>query len=321
MKRNKRNKDRERRKNRTLRVFLIGFVLLAVSVVGNHIANKNIYVTQYEIFDEKIPEVFDGYRIVQVTDVHSVRTKEQADLLFSTVAKEEPDAVVITGDLVDSTYYTEEKQALSEGLSDKMAGQDTVDFVKRLTEHYYVYYVYGNHEMILLDDVDNNPFKVAMEEAGVIFLNNTGVKVTKDGEGIYFLGIQDPSTLYKDSAYAECSNHVERINAMLTNVTALKEEALYTVLLCHRPEYYNEYAKYNVDLTLSGHAHGGQVRIPGVGGLYAPGQGWFPEYSEGIYQTMEQMAMIVGRGIGNSVEVPRVFNPPEINTIILRKPE
>ncbi len=317
MKHNKRDIDRGKRGNRLLRSFLILSVLIGILIVGNYLANQKIYITEYEILDEQIPTAFDGYRIVQVTDVHSIRSQEQADLLYTRVAAEEPDAVVITGDLVDSTYYTEENEALKAGTSDKMAGQDTVDFVARLTEKYYVYFVYGNHEMILLDDVDNNPFKLAMEEIGVIFLNNEGVKITKDEESIYMLGIQDPSTLYKDSDYAEYESHTERINAMMKNVMALKEDDLYTIVLSHRPEYFSEYAKYDADLILTGHAHGGQVRLPGIGGLYAPGQGWFPEYTDGFW-TEKETTMIVGRGIGNSVEVPRVFNPPEINTIILR---
>lgn len=317
MKRNKRDIDRGKRGKRLLRSFLIFSVLIGALIVGNYLANQKIYITEYEISDEQIPTAFDGYRIIQVTDVHSIRSQEQADLLYTSVVDQEPDAVVITGDLVDSTCYTEENNALKAGTSDKMAGQDTVDFVKRLTEHYYVYYVYGNHEMILLDDVDNNPFKLAMEEIGVIFLNNDGVKITKDEESIYMLGIQDPSTLYKDSDYVEYESHTERINAMMKNVMALKEEDLYTVVLSHRPEYFSEYVKYDVDLLLTGHAHGGQVRLPGIGGLYAPGQGWFPDYTDGLWEE-KGTQMIVGRGIGNSVEIPRVFNPPEINTIILR---
>lgn len=318
MKRNKKNTDRTRQKRRILRSFLIFLVLLGISMLGNHLANRQIYITEYEIVDEKIPTAFDGYRIVQVTDVHSIRNMEQSDLLYTKIVAERPDAVVITGDLLDSTYYTEENNALKSGLSEKMAGQDTVDFIKRLTEKYHVYFVYGNHEMVLLDDVDNNPFKLAMEEIGVIFLNNDGVKITKDNESIYMLGIQDPSTLYKDSDYAEYNTHPERIHAMMKCITALKEEDLYTVVLSHRPEYFNEYTKYDVDLILTGHAHGGQVRVPGIGGLYAPGQGWFPEYTEGFW-TQEDTTMVIGRGIGNSVEVPRIFNPPEINTIILRQ--
>lgn len=318
MKRNKKNIDRGKRKKRFLGSFLTFLVLLVILMIGNHLANEEVYISEYEIVNEQIPQAFDGYRIVQVTDVHSIRSQEQADLLYNRVVEQQPDAVVITGDLVDSTYYTEENNALKEGTSDKMAGQDTVDFVARLTEHYYVYFVYGNHEMILLDDVDNNPFKVAMEEIGVIFLNNDGVKITKDEESIYMLGIQDPATLYKDSDYAEYDTHSERINAMMKNVMALKEEDLYTVVLSHRPEYFTEYTKYDADLILTGHAHGGQVRLPGIGGLYAPGQGWLPEYTDGLWAD-KGTTMIISRGIGNSVEVPRVFNPPEINTIILKK--
>lgn len=318
MKRNRKNIDRKKRKRSVLRGTLIFVAVLVIGVIGNHLANQQVYITEYEVADAQIPQKFDGYRIVQVTDVHSIRSREQSDLLYKTVVNQRPDAVVITGDLVDSTYYTEENNALKEGLSDKMAGQDTVDFLKRLVENYYVYFVYGNHEMILLDDVDNNPFKVALEEMGVVFLNNDGVKITKEDESIYMLGIQDPSTLYKDSNYAKYNSHPERINAMMTNIMALKEEDLYTVVLAHRPEYFKLYSQYDADLILTGHAHGGQVRLPGMGGLYAPGQGWMPEYTEGVFSENET-TMIVSRGIGNSVELPRIFNPPEINTIVLRK--
>lgn len=320
MKKRKKNIDKKRRGKNFLRSFIVFLCLTGCLLLGNFLANQQVYITTYEITDEEIPEAFDGYRIVQVTDVHSIRSQEQADMLFDKIVAERPDAVALTGDLLDSTYYTQENAALKAGESNKMAGQDTVDFIARLTEHYYVYFVYGNHEMVLLDDIDNNPFKLAMEEIGVIFLNNDGVKISKDDESIYMLGIQDPATLYKDSDYAEYSTHPERINAMMNNVIALQEEELYTVLLSHRPEYFNDYVNYNVDLVLTGHAHGGQIRLPGVGGLYAPGQGWFPEYTEGLYMAGET-AMIVGRGIGDSTELPRVFNPPEISTIILNRAE
>ena len=320
MKKRKKNIDKKRRGKNFLRSFIVFLCLTGCLLLGNYLANQQVYITTYEITDGEIPEAFDGYRIVQVTDVHSIRSQERADMLFDKIVAECPDAVVLTGDLLDSTYYTQENVALKAGESSKMAGQDTVDFIARLTEHYYVYFVYGNHEMVLLDDIDNNPFKLAMEEIGVIFLNNDGVKISKEDESIYMLGIQDPATLYKDSDYAEYNTHSERINAMMNNVMALREEELYTVLLSHRPEYFNDYANYNVDLVLTGHAHGGQMRLPGIGGLYAPGQGWFPEYTEGVYIAGET-SMIVGRGIGDSTELPRVFNPPEISTIILNKAE
>ena len=319
MRKSRKNIDRRKRKKRFWRNCLIFLVLLAVLFFGNYLANQQVFVTQYEIVDEQIPEAFNGYRIVQVTDVHSIRSLEQANLLYDTIVAEQPDAVVLTGDLLDATYYTSEKDDFESGLSEKMPGQDTLDFVERLVEDYYVYFVYGNHEMVLLDDVDNNAFKVAMEEIGVIFLNNDGVRISKDGESIYMLGIQDPATLYKDSDYAAYDTHSERINAMMKTVMMLKEEDLYTVVLSHRPEYFEEYVKYDADLILTGHAHGGQVRLPGIGGLYAPGQGFFPEYTSGLLEE-ENTTMIIGRGIGNSVKIPRIFNPPEINTIILERP-
>lgn len=317
MKKKRKKIDSRKRGKRFLRNLFIFLGLLAVVLFGNYLVNQNVYITQYEIVDDAIPQAFDGYRIVQVTDVHSIRSQEQADLLYEEIVAQYPDAIVITGDLIDSPYYTEENNALKAGTTDKMAGQDTIDFVARLTENYYVYFVYGNHEMVLLDDIDNNPFKVAMEEIGVIFLNNEGVKITKDEQSIYMLGIQDPATLYKDSDYAEYETHSERVNAMMKNVMSLKEEDLYTVVLSHRPEYFEDYIKYDADLILTGHAHGGQVRLPGIGGLYAPGQGFFPEYTSGLLED-NQTTMIIGRGIGNSVQIPRIFNPPEINTIILK---
>lgn len=311
-----RNKRRRNKKNIPLWLSIILSLLFCI-LFGNYLANRQVYVTTYEMEDEKIPQSFDDYRIVQVTDVHSIRSIEQADMLFETIASQNPDAVVITGDLVDSTYYGDENNAKKAGERDEIPGSDTVDFVKRLTEHYYVYYVYGNHEMVLLDDVDNNPFKLAMEDIGVVFLNNEGVRISKGDESIYMLGIQDPATLYKDYNYKECKTHTDRINAMMQKVMALTEEKEYTVLLSHRPEYFQEYVRYDVDLVITGHAHGGQIRIPGVGGLYAPGQGWFPIYTDGIFSDKET-DMIVGRGIGDSTWIPRIFNPPEINTIILK---
>ncbi len=318
MKKRKQNTGRKRCKGGFWKGLVLFLLVVAFALVGNYLANGQIYITEYEVAEESLPEAFDGYRIVQVTDIHSIRSLEQADTLYQKIEEQNPDAIVLTGDILDSEHYTQENNALKAGTTDKMAGQDTLNFIKRLTEHYYVYFVYGNHEMVLLDDVDNNPFKVAMEEIGVIFLNNDGVKISKDDESIYLLGIQDPATLYKDRDYAECENHTERMHAMLKNTTALMEEDLYTILLSHRPEYLEVYAQYDLDLVLTGHAHGGQVRILGVGGLYAPGQGAFPEYTEGIWE-QDGTTMIIGRGLGNAVKVPRIFNPPELNTIILKR--
>lgn len=289
--------------------WLLFWIIMAVSVIWNIYWNNNIVVHTYVYSGEEVPESFSGYRIVQLTDIHSVRSEEQGQLIYEKTAAQEPDVICITGDLVDSKYYADH------GVDGEAF---TLKLMKKLVELAPVYYVYGNHEMILLDDPEKNAFKVAIEELGVHLINNevTTLYLENNGEKIYIAGIQDPSTLYKDPEYAYYDTNAERMEVMLDDVTEGVKEGDFLLLLSHRPEYLELYDQYKVDLCLSGHAHGGQFRIPFVGGVYAPGQGFWPKYTVGVYET-EDMEMYVGTGIGNSVIPVRVFNPPEILTIVL----
>ncbi len=288
---------------------IIALLVLVFSVIWNIYWNDKITVHTYIHANEDVPEDFDGFRIVQLTDIHSVRTEEQGELIYTTCAAQNPDIICITGDLVDSRYYSEhgpDGEAL------------TLELVEKLLTLCEVCFVYGNHEMILLDDPQNNEFKVALEEMGVQIINNDLVRcgMQKGGGDIVIAGIQDPSTLYKDYEYAFMDSNAERMEAMMDHVTEGVEEDDFLLLLSHRPEYFELYDQYPVDLCLSGHAHGGQFRFPILGGVYAPGQGFFPKYTAGLYAT-EDFEMYVGTGIGNSVIPVRIFNPPEILTIIL----
>lgn len=289
--------------------WLLFWIILAVSVIWNTYWNSNIVVHTYVHSGRDVPESFSGYCIVQLTDIHSVRSEEQGQLIYEKTAAQEPDVICITGDLLDSKYYADH------GVDGETL---TLELMKKLVELAPVYFVYGNHEMILLDDPEKNAFKVAIEELGVHLINNevTTLSLENNGEKIYIAGIQDPSTLYKDPEYAYYDTNAERMEAMLDDVMEEIEEADFLLLLSHRPEYLELYDQYKVDLCLSGHAHGGQFRIPFVGGVYAPGQGFWPKYTVGVYET-EDMEMYVGTGIGNSVIPVRVFNPPEILTIVL----
>ena len=173
--------------------------------------------------------------------------------------------------------------------------------------------------MILLDDPQRNAFKVALEEAGVNIINNEVIELLGENESdrIYIAGIQDPSTLYKDLRFVHYGTNGERMEAMLDMVMEGINKEDFFVLLSHRPEYLELYDQYEIDICLSGHAHGGQFRIPFVGVVYAPGQGFLPEYTVGVYETKD-LALYVGTGIGNSVIPVRVFNSPEILTIVLK---
>lgn len=314
--------------------WLIILAVLAFCIAWNIYWNQTIVVRTYVHSNKDVPEPFDGYRIVQLTDIHSVRSIKQGKLIYAKTAAQKPDVICITGDLVDSRYYAEH------GIEGEKL---TLLLLEELVQLAPVYFVYGNHEMILLDDPQRNAFKIALEEMGVHLINNEKVYIlaaeddnyeegqkghagiqevdTHNSNGeetahIILAGIQDPSTLYKDYQFAYLSNNGERMEAMLDTVTEGIGNEDFTLLLSHRPEYLEMYDQYPVDLCLTGHAHGGQFRLPFIGGIYAPGQGFLPKYTFGLYET-EDLEMYVGTGIGNSLIPVRVFNPPEIITVVL----
>lgn len=301
-------------------IFIISFCIMILLI--NFFINKNITVTNYYIEHYKISEDFKDYKILQLTDIHSIRNEEQSEKIINTVKNQNPNSIFITGDLIDAEYYAEQNnqyQAKEIEFPDKL----TIDFVKKLTEIATVYMVYGNHEMMLLDDPENNVFKVALEELGVHILNNKRDTITLGEGNIKLVGVQDPATLYKDKKYASVGeNNKDKTKQILDDLfynlesenSEQSNEKQYTILLSHRPEYFDLYKQYEIDLALTGHTHGGIVAIPEIGGLYAHPQGWFPEYVTGVYKT-DNFQMIVGNGIGYSKIPIRIFNPPEIISI------
>lgn len=301
------------------KIFYLCIFLLAAGMIWINIyQNRHIGVTEYEVFSYEIPASFDGFKIVQLTDIHSLQDEHMTGQVIEKTAAEQPDLIVITGDLVDSKIYSSQNSALAAGSRQELAGQEMLSLTERLLDIAPVWFVYGNHEMILLDDPQHNPFKTALEDMGVVFLNNRTICLEKGGESIWILGVQDPATLYKDAVFSDAGHNTEeKMHTLLKAVTENIGEDGFTILLSHRPETFEVYQQYPVDLALTGHAHGGQFRIPFLGGLYAPGQGYFPKYTGGIYEE-NGLKMIVGRGIGNSVIPFRIFNEPEIVSVILR---
>lgn len=312
---------------KVLKRLLIGAGILAGLFCLNYWMNHQIFVRHMKIESASLPEEFQDFQIVQLTDIHSIRSQEQMEKILKKVRKEQPEVIVVTGDLVDSDYYTNSANVIAAEAENEVTAEfeiaeaipdiATLQLMEELLTIAPVYMVYGNHEMILLDDPENNPLKVAMEEAGVVLLNHEKVRLEKNGEFIWLTGVQDPIVLYKDSLFADSgNNNRERLAAELDYVLEDVKEEDYVVLLSHRPEYFEMYTEYPVDLALTGHAHGGQIRIPFIGGLYAPSQGWFPKYTSGLYED-GNFKMITSRGIGDSKKLMRVFNPPEIISVQL----
>lgn len=279
-------------------VFII--VALVISLVLWIIwGNKALVVTKIEIINNKIPKDFDGYKIVQISDLHNADFGLNNSKLLMKIEECQPDIIVLTGDMVDS-HHTDINLFL--------------DFAKESVKIAPTYFIAGNHESAL---TKNNSFNIIVEsitENGVIILENTGIILEREVSEIQLLGLFDIGFLKR--LYTEEKEINEIIDLELQQINDKSD--LYTILITHRPEYIFEYAKNNIDLVLVGHAHGGQFRIPFIGGVYAPEQGIFPKYDSGLY-IEKGTNMIVSRGLGNSRFPFRINNRPEIILVELRR--
>lgn len=276
------------KKRNKKRVILIVTVVLLVGLCGWTIwDNTALEINEYEIMSDKIPEAFSGFRIVQVSDLHNAEFGDGNEKLIELLSQTDPDMIVITGDLIDSRH-TDIEIAL--------------EFVRQAIKLAPVYYVSGNHEARVREYED---LKMGLTEAGVIVLEDQKIQITREGESISILGIDDPS-FQEDYLFGDAVSVTSSVLSELQN-----ESDVYTVLLAHRPELFETYVDAGVDLVFSGHAHGGQFRLPFIGGLVAPNQGFFPKYDAGLFSE-GSTTMIVSRGVGNSIIPIRFNNRPEI---------
>ena len=275
------------------RVILIVTAVLLVVLCGWTIwGNTALKINEYEIMSNKIPEAFTGFRIAQVSDLHNAEFGEGNEKLIELLSQTDPDMIVITGDLIDSRH-TDIEIAL--------------EFARHAIKLAPVYYVSGNHEARVREYED---LKMGLAEAGVIVLEDQKVQIMRDGESIHILGIDDPS-FQEDYLFGDAASVTSSALSELQN-----ESDGYTVLLAHRPELFETYVDAGVDLVFSGHAHGGQFRLPFIGGLVAPNQGFFPKYDAGLFSE-GSTTMIVSRGVGNSIIPIRFNNRPEIILVTL----
>lgn len=271
-------------------------VLAALLLAGNAWANARVWNARVEIRDEKIPAAFDGFILCQVSDVHNEARGEGNAALLRALREAAPDLICITGDFLDSRR-TDLDFAL------ELAGQ--------LAEIAPAVYVTGNHEARRMD---LSALEAGLAARGVRVLRDDWMPLARGGEEIALLGLDDPGF-----AAGEDWTLAEGLDQTQARLSALLAQAgdRFSLVLSHRPELLPAYAEAGADLVLSGHAHGGQVRLPGIGGLFAPGQGILPRLTSGVYERGETR-LVVSRGLGNSSFPLRVFNPPEIVTVTLR---
>lgn len=231
------------------------------------------------------PKLTAEVRLAVVTDFHS---SDNADDVATMVASCAPDAVLLVGDMFDDDTQNRPPER-------------TLTLMRQLSAHYPCYYVSGNHEA-WTGEMDALYQQTA--DAGVTVLRMSSGVLTVRGQRIALCGIPDPYEM----VFSGAPDTEEQLRQAMENV----DSADFTVLLAHRPELLAKYAQFPLDLVVSGHAHGGQVRIPGVlNGLYAPNQGWFPKLAGGAY-TQDGTTLIVSRGLAVRTRLPRIFNRPEV---------
>ena len=257
--------------------------VLAILVVLTLIAlDERLILRTYTVVS---PKLTAEVRLAVVTDFHS---SDNADDVVAMVTSCAPDAVLMVGDMFDDDIANRPTER-------------TLSLMRQLSAQYPCYYVSGNHEA-WTGEMD--ALYQQTEEAGVTVLRMSSGVLTVRGQRIALCGIPDPYEM----VFSGAPDTEEQIRQAMENV----DSADFTVLLAHRPELLAKYAQFPLDLVVSGHAHGGQVRIPGVlNGLYAPNQGWFPKLAGGAY-TQDGTTLIVSRGLAVRTRLPRIFNRPEV---------
>ena len=282
-------KMRNKRKVFLESIVVISLGLLIWALWGNKALELNTYIIE----SGYLPKGFDGYRIVHVSDLHNTEMGADNTKLLTMIQSAEPDLIAITGDLIDSRS-TDVEVALQ--------------FAKDAVKIAPVCYVTGNHEARVSV---YSKLKEGLINLGVEVLEEECLEILQSGDTISILGVDDPSF---------------QTTSLLGNTDILMESTLqklvsdnenYKILLSHRPELYDTYVRYGIDLILCGHAHGGQFRVPWIGGLIAPDQGLFPKYDAGVFFT-GRTNMVVSRGIGNSILPLRINNRPEVILLELK---
>ena len=271
---------------------IVFIIILIFAIIWLIYTNMVVGVTSIKLSYATLPSSFNGFKIVQVSDLHNAQYGAGNKNLIKKIKKTQPDMIAITGDLIDSNSTNIEVALL---------------FVEEISKIAPCYYVTGNHEAWVGENTYLELEK-GLQELGVRILRDSEDIIEKNGDSISIIGMDDPE-------FAERNNGVAR-NMDPNEISEISSHQ-FTVFLSHRPEYYETYKKTDANLVLTGHAHGGQFRLPFIGGVVAPNQGLFPEYDSGVYRE-EEFVMVVSRGIGNSIIPVRVNNQPEIVLIELR---
>lgn len=276
-------------------MLFMAFLLLLAALLA--IGNNHLQTSSFEVESARLPASFEGYCIVQVSDLHGHHFGANHSRLLEAIRRAKPDLIAVTGDLTRAGMW---RPAYVDGLA------------RELRDIAPAYYVTGNHDHYA---GDLSRLLQVLECEGVLPLSGTSVAISRGSESIVVAGIDDPRSYGRDEETREADG---RWVSALGRLRASIGRENYSVLLSHRPEALAEYERLGFDLVLSGHAHGGQVRLPLLGPLYAPDQGWLPPLAAGVHRR-GATTLVVSRGLGNSTMPLRVLNRPELVVVRLRR--
>lgn len=253
-------------------------------------------VSRYRIFSPLLPNEFDGFRIVQLSDLHNKVFGGDNSPLLKPIAAEKPDVIVMTGDMISHGAPNTDK---------------FLELVKHMTEIAPVYYVNGNHE---LSDLDGGEFlRIAdiLAGYGAVCLDNDFADISRGESEIRICGLCYTAEYYRGVREYKRGWKAFMLTDMI-DFLGIKQPDMYTVLLAHNPLDFDVHAEWGADLSLGGHVHGGLVRLPFVRGIFSPERRLLPKYKEGVYRIGNSF-LIASRGLGRF----RVHNPPEIVSVTI----
>ncbi|MGM8364091.1 metallophosphoesterase [Virgibacillus sp. W0181] len=286
------------------KVIIILGILIVSPIIYFYFQANVLEVSKYTVKSGKIPEAFDGYKVLQLTDLHSKQFGKNSRRLIRKINKHEPDIIVITGDMMNSTDDN---------------GNVFLTLASELVKNYPVYYIDGNHELIAKvmaergDNIYYTNYIKQLEAVGVEIINDKKIELTEQEETIHLRGMDIPLIFYSPS---DVEVNIDFDKAYIDEKVGEAEEDTFEMMLAHYPKYYEAFKEWGADLVLAGHHHGGMIRIPYVGGVISHEGEFFPNYDAGRFEK-ERTTMIVGRGLGNYTYNIRAFNRPEIVLITL----
>ena len=266
-------------------------IIVASSIIRQ---NKKLKVRKTTLKFDKLPQAFDNFKIAQVSDIHCDKVGH-SDLSFINKIKNfNPDMIVITGDILDS--YNNNMDI-------------AYNILSQLAIVAPCYFVSGNHELRLPEEYEQLINR--MKKLNITYLHNSKLLITKSNESINLVGVEDYNFFKNEDKLNHRANFIKTLEELYS-------PNHFNILLSHRPEKFPIYADIKYELIFSGHAHGGQWRIPFVGGIFSPSQGFFPKYTNGNY-VLEDSTMIVSQGLGNSSFPIRINNRIELILATLKK--